>query len=82
MNAYKFCIAGIWAIVMAEDDEAVIDKVFEKADQARQLQNTETEPGTLLALGHIQRLSDDGEVARFEVYTDEIKFKPPSGAVQ
>lgn len=82
MNAYKFCIAGIWAIVMAEDDEAVIDKVFEKADQARQLQNTVTEPGALLALGHILRLSDDEEVACFEVYTDKIEFKPPQGTVQ
>ena len=45
MPAYKFAIPGVAAIVMAEDDEAVIEKVFGHLNNAReQFTDQEKEP--------------------------------------
>ena len=82
MNAYQFDIAGIRTVVLAEDDEAVLEKCFGHMDKARQIQNTVEGEGKLLAEGTIIRLSDDGVVSKVEVYTNEVKFVPPEGRSQ
>lgn len=82
MNAYQMDIAGVRCVVMAVDDDAVMEKMFAHLDKGREIQNEVTGEHKLLAEGTIVRLSDDGVVTRIEVYTDEVKFLPPEGKVQ
>ena len=82
MNAYQFDIAGVRSVVFAEDDEAVMEKCFGHMEQAREMQNTVTEEGALLAEGTIINLGTDEVVTNVQVYTNEIKFVPPEGKTQ
>ena len=84
MQAYKLAVPGVVAVVMAEDDDAVIEKVFGHLNEARKLVDDE-EP-KLIARGGIRRLDggDDGQgtiIIRIEVWTNEVKFLSPEGSV-
>lgn len=86
MNAYKFAIPGVNAIVMAEDDEAVIQKMFGHLETTREQQHggDGLDEPHLVARGGIRRLDDGDEgrgtiVVRIEVWSNEVKFLPPEG---
>lgn len=76
MNAYKLSISGIFAVILAEDDQALVDKAFGHLNNARQA--VEGVQGEVLATGTLTRLSDDEVVFNIEVYPDEVKLVPPS----
>jgi hypothetical protein len=89
MQAYKFMASGVLAIMMAENDEAVMKKCFGHLEKVRvSLQEdgdyaSFDEPRLVCHAG-IWRLGkeQDEVVTHMEVWTDEVKFIPPEGAVQ
>lgn len=82
MNAYKLTISGVFAIIMAEDDDALMEKTFGHLNKAREIQNQVSGEHELIDRGTLVRLNDDSVVANIEVYTDEVRFVPPEGKVQ
>ena len=89
MQAYKLVCAGVVAIMMAEDDEAVMEKAFGHLEETRSGQESEstylsTDVPKLIANGGLWRLGeeDDEPVTFIQVWTDEVKFVPPEGSVQ
>jgi hypothetical protein len=87
MQAYKFVCGGVVAIMMAEDDEAVMQKIFGHLEETRSGQETTFPTANtprLIANGGLWRLGeeDDEPVTFIQVWTDEVKFVPPKGSVQ
>lgn len=84
MQAYKFVCSGVVAIMMAEDDEAVMEKAFGHLEETRSGQESTDDTVKLIANGGLWRLGeeDDEPVVFFEVWTNEVKFVPPKGSVQ
>jgi hypothetical protein len=89
MQAYKLVCSGVYAIIMAEDDEAVMQKTFGHLEKTRADQEAEgayptTGAPKLVANGGLWRLGeeDDEPLTFLEVWTNEVKFIPPTGTMQ
>lgn len=88
MQAYKFVCGGVYAIMMAEDDEAVMKKAFGHLEETRSGQAADGlfAPGEpkLVANGGLWRLGeeDDEPLTFIQVWTDGVKFVPPKGSMQ
>jgi len=89
MQAYKFVCGGVVAIMMAEDDEAVMQKAFGHLEETRAGQDNEgayptTDVPKLVARGGLWRLEEENDepVTFIEVWTNEVKFVPSKGTMQ
>jgi hypothetical protein len=90
MQGYKFVCEGIYAILMAEDDETIMKKIFGHLEETRVGQESggsypvSSESPRLVARGGLWRLGEeeDEPVTFIEVWTNEVKFVPPKGAIQ
>jgi hypothetical protein len=88
MQAYRLIVGDLFAVMMAEDDEAIMKRCFGQLDTVRVQQETvhsysEGDP-KLVTSGGIWRLGDevDEQITSIEVWTNKVKFVPPEGTVQ
>jgi folate-dependent tRNA-U54 methylase TrmFO/GidA len=88
MQAYRLIVGNVVAIMMAEDDEAIMERCFGKLDTVRidQAEKRAYPEGDAYVVirGGIWRLGEevDEQVTAIEVWTNEVKFVPPEGSVQ
>ena len=88
MQAYRLIVGSVVAIMMAEDDEAIMKRCFGqldtvRVDQAEERAYPEGDP-KLVIRGGIWRLGEevDEQVTSIEVWTNKVKFVPSEGSVQ